>query len=164
VFAEEHNISPNLTFYTLAILNAASVFGRITPNFLADFLGPLLLLSTMTLCAGVISFATFGAASSGGLIIVAILYGFFSGAYVSLLSPALISMAKSHHEIGIRLGLAFLVVSLAALTGTPINGALLEKYGFYAPIIFSGVAMMTGTALLFAATVFQSRRKGTWKV
>lgn len=50
VFAETHGISQSLTFYTLAILNAASIFGRISPNFLADKLGSLNLLTVM--CAG----------------------------------------------------------------------------------------------------------------
>ena len=34
-------VSANLSFYLLAILNAASTFGRVAPNLLADHLGPL---------------------------------------------------------------------------------------------------------------------------
>ena len=114
--------------------------------------------------AGIIVFAVFGAGSTGGLIAVAIFYGFFSGGYVSLLNPALISLAKSHTEIGIRLGLAYLVTSVAALTGTPITGALLGRYGFTAPIIFSAVAILLGTASFATASRLRAREKGTWKV
>ncbi len=164
VFAEAHGISQTLTFYTLAILNAASIFGRISPNFLADKIGSLNLLTVMCAGAGVISFSIFGATSPGGLIVVAILYGFFSGAYVSLLSPALISLSQNHNEIGIRLGMGFLVTSFAALTGTPITGALLDRYGFYAPIVWSGLCILTGAVLFAVATMLQRREKGTWKV
>ena len=164
VFAETHGISQKLVFYTLAILNGASVFGRVTPNFLADKYGSLNLMIVGSAAAGVIIFGIFGAGTPGGLIAISILYGFFSGAYVSLLSPALISFAQNHSEIGLRLGLGFLCASLSALTGTPIIGALLDKYGFFAPIVWSGVTVLSGCALLTWADLLQRKRKGTWKV
>jgi hypothetical protein len=41
-FAIEEGItSENLAFYMLSIINAASVFGRLVPNFIADTVGPL---------------------------------------------------------------------------------------------------------------------------
>jgi len=164
VYAQEHGLSQNLVFYTLAILNASSVFGRISPNFLADYVGNLNLLTLMCTGAGIITFAMFGASTPGGLIVVAILFGFFSGAYVSLLSPALISLATHPSEIGLRLGMGFLATSFAALSGTPINGALLTRYGFVAPIVFSGVSILIGSVLFAIATLLQRRIKGTWRV
>ena len=164
VIAEIHHISPNLTQYLLAILNAASVFGRISPNFLADFCGALTTLTFMCFGAGVIVFSLFGAKTAGGIIAVAILYGFFSGAFVSLLSPALISLSSNFSEIGLRLGLGFLIVSVAALTGSPITGALLDKFGFYAPVIWSGVCVLSGAVFIGIAMIIQGRIKRTWKV
>jgi MCP family monocarboxylic acid transporter-like MFS transporter 10 len=94
----------------------------------------------------------------------AILYGFFSGGYVSLISPVFVSMANNVSEIGrvalvsppllhpdlnpppiprdrIRMGMAFVCVGLAALAGSPIAGALLVRTpNFVAPIIFSGTS------------------------
>lgn len=47
VFAAVHGVDANLAFYCLSILNAASVFGRVLPNFLADYFGPAnMLVST----------------------------------------------------------------------------------------------------------------------
>ena len=109
-------------------------------------------------------FSVLGATSDAALIVVAIVFGFFSGAYVSLMSPSLISLAKGHHEIGIRIGMGFLVTSFAALTGTPITGALLAKYGYVAPVVFAGVAVLAGAGCFATATVLQRRVKGTWKV
>ena len=114
--------------------------------------------------AGTMCFTVFGAATPGGLIAVAIVFGFFSGGYASLLTPALISLCSKFTEIGIRLGLSFLVMSVAALTGTPITGELLARYGFYAPIIFSGISICLGSALMTVTIVLQRRVKGTWKV
>ena len=164
VLAEENGLPQNLVFYTLAILNAASVFGRLTPNLLADRLGPLNLLSAMSICAGILCFSLFGATSSGGLIVIAILFGFFSGAYVSLIGPSLASMASSHTEIGIRMGMGFLLGSPAALTGTPIAGALLDKYGQYAPITWSGVTVIAGGVVVGLGARLRAREKGTQRV
>jgi MFS family permease len=114
--------------------------------------------------AGIMIFAIFGAGTPGGLIAISIIFGFFSGGYVSLLSPALISLANNYTEIGIRLGMAFLVTSFAALTGTPITGELLTRYGFYAPIVFSGVSVCIGATCITGARFLQASVKHSWKV
>lgn len=114
--------------------------------------------------AGVLCFSVFGAATPGGLITVAIMFGYFSGGYPALMSPALISFSEELSEVGIRLGLAFLVASVSFLTGTPICGELLSRYGFFAPITFSGVSLCLGAACMTVTAVLQSRKKGTWRV
>jgi predicted MFS family arabinose efflux permease len=50
------------------------------------------------------------------------------------------------------------------LTGTPITGALLDRYGFYAPIVWSGVTILAGSLFFVTSAVFQKKAKGTWKV
>jgi len=148
----------------VAILNAASVIGRITPNFLADKFGPLNLLAIMCAGSGIMCFAVFGAGTQGGLIAVAILFGFFQGAYVSLSGPSLIATAKSFNEIGVRMGMGFFIMSFAALTGTPITGALLDRFGKTAPIVWSGMTVLMGSLLIVGSRTFQARAQNTWKV
>lgn len=46
------------------------------------------------------TFTRLGAKTPGGAIAFAILFGFFSGGYVSLLSPVFISMSKNVAEFG----------------------------------------------------------------
>lgn len=41
LFARTHGLEANLSFYSLAIMNAASVFGRVLPNWAADRWGKL---------------------------------------------------------------------------------------------------------------------------
>ncbi|QRV99536.1 transporter MCH4 [Ceratobasidium sp. AG-Ba] len=123
LFAIVHDIDANLAFYSLAILNASSIFGRTIPNLLADKFG----ISTLLFL------------SAGALIVFSILYGFFSGAFVSLISPMFVALARHMHEVGARLGLGFAVVGIATLIGTPISGALLtDENLWYRPIVFAG--------------------------
>jgi MFS family permease len=56
----------------------------------------------------------------------AALYGFSGGSAVSL-APALIAQISDIREIGVRSGTYFAIASFAALTGTPIAGALLPE-------------------------------------
>jgi len=145
----------------LAILNAASIFGRTIPNFIADKFGPFNLLIPCSAITGVLIFAMFGIKSSGALIVFSILYGFFSGAYVSLISPIFVSLSKNMQEIGIRLGVAFAIVGFAALTGTPIAGALLSsQLIWWRPIAFSGIMVLAGSVALVVARGIQVKRKG----
>ncbi|KAH7103228.1 MFS general substrate transporter [Auriculariales sp. MPI-PUGE-AT-0066] len=124
VFAELHGISRHLAFYLLSITNAASIVGRIVPNFLADKFGPYNLLTTASTCAAILVFVFPLADSKGGIITFAILYGFFSGAYLSL-TPSVFTALSSHlGEIGVRMGVAWTVCSLAALSGPPICGSV----------------------------------------
>ena len=63
-----------------------------------------------------------GCGSTAGIVCFSIFFGFFSGAYVSLLASIEASFAKNIGEIGIRLGLPFAVLSIGALIGAPIAG------------------------------------------
>ncbi|ORY63696.1 major facilitator superfamily domain-containing protein [Leucosporidium creatinivorum] len=164
-FCEYHGLSQTISFYSLSILNAASIFGRTIPNAMADYYGPMNMLIPMCVGSTVLVWAMFGATNSGGAINFAILYGFFSGGYVSLVNPVFASMANAPTEIGARIGVAFVLVGLAALVGTPIAGALLVRTpSFVAPICFSAGVMVIGCALFVLARMEQARIKGTWKV
>jgi len=165
IFAQDHGVSASLSFYTIAILNAGSVFGRILPNFLADKFGVINLLIPCASAMGILIFALFGATNAGGVVVFALLYGFFSGAFISLLGLMFVTMADGVHEIGIRMGLAFIVIAFAALTGTPIDGALLgNDYTWAKPIIFSGVVIFVGVALLIVARFLMVKKRGTARV
>ncbi|KAG9127643.1 hypothetical protein FRC07_011229, partial [Ceratobasidium sp. 392] len=162
LFAINHGLDHNLAFYSLTILNAASIFGRTIPNFVADKYGPFNLLIPCATISGVLIFAMLGVKSSPALIVFGLLYGFFSGAFISLVPPIFVSLSRSMQEIGLRMGLAFFVLGFSALTGTPIAGALLSThFTWWKPIVFSGVVVLAGAALLAAARGIHSKRKGT---
>ncbi|KAG8680030.1 hypothetical protein FRC08_016583 [Ceratobasidium sp. 394] len=161
LFAVRHNLDQNLAFYSLTILNAASIIGRTIPNFISDRIGVFNVMIPCSAIAGVLLFAMFGVKSSGALIVFSILYGFFSGSFFSLMSPMIVALAKHMHEVGVRLGFAFTFIGIATLVGTPISGALLtEEYLWHRPIIFAGVVVLAGSTCLTIARYIHVQHKG----
>ncbi|EIN11718.1 MFS general substrate transporter [Punctularia strigosozonata HHB-11173 SS5] len=122
VFAQSHGVNENLSFYLLSILNATSIFGRTLPNLLADKFGVMNMLIGAAFCAGVLNFVWLACTSEGASIVFSILYGFFSGAYVSIMPGVIASLSSHIGEVGVRMGFAWSIIALAALTGTPIDG------------------------------------------
>jgi len=160
LYAITRSIDQNLAFYSLAVLNAASVFGRVVPNFLADTFGIFNLLIPFATISSSLIFAVLGVSGPVGLVVVAILFGFASGSYVSLLTPLFASLASSLNEIGLRIGIAYAVVGVSALVGTPINGALLTgSFTWWRPIVFSGACCFLGCFVLTLSRQAVSKRK-----
>jgi len=90
----------------------------------------------------------------------AALFGFFSGAYVSLIA-ALVSQISPLKEIGFRTGLVFLSCSIPALTTSPIAGAILDREngGWIGVKVFSGVLCIAGAVFVLSARVYKVRWK-----
>ncbi|EJU01034.1 MFS general substrate transporter [Dacryopinax primogenitus] len=156
-------ISENLSFYTLAILNAASVVGRTLPNILADRFGILQVMIPTVFLSGAIVFAMFGVKSVGAVVIFCIMYGFSSGAVVSLLAPLMAALSDHFWEMGMRMGFAFSLIGIAALIGTPIDGALIGNgpvFDWWKAEIFSGIVMLAGCALLVVAGYLLAKKRG----
>jgi len=165
LYAIKHGVDENLAFYTITILNGASVIGRIVPNFIGDIWGPFNAIIACTLVCAVLIFAMIAATSTGGIIAICVLYGLFSGAYVSLMGPLFASLANNLAEIGIRLGFAFTIIAFAGLAGTPIGGALLtEDLIWVRPLSFGGACMVLGFICLVISRHITAKQKGTWKV
>jgi MFS family permease len=162
LFCNLKGLDPTIGFYSLAIMSAAAVPGRTIPNLLADKYGQFNALSLMSLATGALIFAMFGVKDTAGVIVFALLYGFCSGAFVSLAPPTMAVLAKDVSEIGIRMGLGFFIVGFANLTGTPIVGALLKHdYPWWKAIVFSGSSTTFGAVLIITARQMMVKRKGT---
>ncbi|POY76556.1 hypothetical protein BMF94_0397 [Rhodotorula taiwanensis] len=158
-----HGVSHNVTQYALAILNGASVFGRIIPNWLADTYGPLTILTPQCFISGLLIFLFIPMCKSeAGLITFAVLFGFSSGAYVSMMPATTASLTKDMRQLGHRTSLLFLAVSLFALTGTPISGAILQHDPSYKGSMFcAGSFVILGSFLNAATWWVVSKEKGT---
>ena len=133
-------ISPEFSFYLVSIANAGSGVGRISAGLLADKLGPLTVTAPLTLLCAVMTYVWPFATSKGSLIAIAIIYGFCSGAYVSLL-PVPVVMMGEMHDAGRRTGVAMTVIALGAIAGPPISGAIAQAtdgfkfVGYYAGMV-----------------------------
>ena len=151
--AQYHGMSTNLAGYLLSILNAASIFGRTLPGFAADKLGRFnAMIVTSFLSTILVLGLWLPARGNAPYIVFAALFGFSSGAFVSL-APSLVAQISDVRQIGVRTGSMFAVISISALVGTPIGGALVsEEDGNYTHlIIFCGIMMLGGSCLFTLA-------------
>ena len=139
-------IDPGLAAYLVPILNAGSIFGRIVPPFVADKVGKtnVFLLSSLTatllvLCVWV------PVSGTAGIVVFAVLFGFASGAVVAI-NPAVVAQISDVREIGLRTGVMFACVAVAALVGAPIGGQVNTAGGARAMQGFAGGSCAVGVA------------------
>lgn len=151
-YATAHGMSTQLASYLVSILNGVSLFGRVVPGILADRLGPLNMLMGAGICSGILILCWTQATTNAPIIVFSALYGFFSGAIVSLTSVALAHVPEHPKDIGTYMGMGFAVAAFAALAGPPINGALISRYGSFEQAgIFSGVVCLAGAFAVLLA-------------
>lgn len=150
---QTHVTNENLAFYLLSILNSASVFGRIIPNFMADYVGPMNMIVPCVLISGVLILCLVAIKSVGPIVAFNLLYGFFSGAFVSLPPTIIVHLSPNRGLIGTRMGMCFMIISIGILIGTPISGQILAKDGWSAVWIFAGVFTLAGGTVMCASRV-----------
>ena len=101
---------------------------RLLPNYFADRIGTLNVLIPFAYLCGIMMFAWIGVRSVAGLFVFAAIYGSGSAGIQSLF-PALFNSLSKHPDLqkaGVRMGMAFSLVSFAVLTGAPLGGALIQ--------------------------------------
>ncbi|KAF5382811.1 hypothetical protein D9757_007269 [Collybiopsis confluens] len=143
ISAITHEVSPEYSFYLVAIANASSAIGRIVAGLTADKIGAINFIAPTTLLTGIITFAWPFATSGRSLTAIAVLYGFTSGTVVSgFIIPAFLLGDIS--EIGQRTGMIMTVGAIGGLFGTPIGGAINKRSGG-----FEQVGYFAGQSTLF---------------
>lgn len=142
---EKGIITGELSAYILPILNAGGVFGRVIPNFFADRTGPLNMLTPFLAFAGLMALVWIAVVNVGGLIVMALLYGFSSGAILSLPPIGVVSLSPNLAVIGTRMGTTSSIASLGLLVGTPVSGAILGTARNYVGLqVFAGILLLVG--------------------
>lgn len=168
-YVESYSISYHITneslgFYTLAIINSASVLGRIVPNLIADRTGPLNMIVPCAMISGIIALCLIPIRSVAALVIECLLYGFFSGALVSLPPTVFVHLSPNRGVIGTRMGQGFSIISVGLLLGTPICGWILNGSGWAGVWVFAGVLILAGGSCMGASRVFKGGFKLAQKV
>ncbi|OAA43652.1 Major Facilitator Superfamily protein [Metarhizium rileyi] len=129
-FTESNRLaSHDMSFYIVAILNAASFFGRIIPNFASDHLGPLNVIFPCSLVTGLVSLCTIAVNSLAGAIMVAVWLGFFSGVFIAMPPVCFASLTQDKSAIGTRIGMGYSLAGLGYLAGAPAAGKVLNSAG-----------------------------------
>lgn len=118
-------VSPYLAFYLLAIINAGSSLGRVLPNFAADYLGTLNMQVLFVSIAAVLSLCLLAIHATSGILAFCVLYGFFTGTFVSLPGPTVASLSPNLAFLGGRMSMAFMSAGTGLLVGPPVAGAIL---------------------------------------
>jgi MFS family permease len=155
------HLSQDAAFWTLIIMNAASTSGRIIPGQIADMINdPLLVIAVSTCCSTILAFCWIAIRGTMvGLYVFCAFYGFCSGAFVSLSTPATVSLAPNMDGIGTRLGMFNFVGSLGLLIGNPVAGAITEL-SWTGMQVFCAVASSLSFGLICAIWLYCRRRKG----
>ncbi|KAJ0425040.1 putative MFS monocarboxylate transporter [Aspergillus carlsbadensis] len=156
-YAVHEGFSDDLAFYTVSIVNGASMFGRIIPGIIADKYGRFNLCIPATFMSGVIALCWTKATSVAGLVIWCLAYGFTSGAILSLQQVCAVQISTPQ-TVGLTVGAVMASASFSAMASVPISGELIGSYGYLALSLYTGVSLIVGSFLLLLARLAQDKR------
>ncbi|THU94695.1 MFS general substrate transporter [Dendrothele bispora CBS 962.96] len=138
VKAENIGISSDLSFYLVAIVNATTVPGRLIFGFLARRYGALNLTFAATSSSVAFILAWAFVVDAPTYITMSICYGVLSGAFLGIFLVPVTQMGDVH-DTGRRTGIQMTVLSIGALIGPPISGAIQDQdNGFDMVGIYAG--------------------------
>lgn len=165
LFAILHGLSPNLSFYTITIMNGANIFGRVLWGFIADKIGPLNAVICTTTCMGITSFTLIKATTVHGLIPFTIFYGIFSGGYFGIAGASVSAYVDDINDFGFAIGYSSFISSFSILVSEPVAGQLLDvpRYRWNRAIIFVSTILLGAPVLAAISRMLLVRRKNTWR-
>ncbi|KAL1588109.1 hypothetical protein WHR41_03315 [Cladosporium halotolerans] len=142
----------SMSFYLVPILNAGSVFGRTLPNMLSDKIGPINVIIPGAVICSILVFCNMAVDSLGGIVVQALLFGFFSGIFIALPPVCFFSLTADKTKLGTRLGMGFAVIALGVLAGGPGGGAILQSDP--SNLDWKGTWAYSGATLIAAGAIF----------
>ncbi|KAH8889987.1 monocarboxylate permease-like protein-like protein [Thozetella sp. PMI_491] len=154
--AERYGMSSSLAGYLVPVLNAGGSVGRIAPGWLADRIGRFNVMIMVTIFSAIVVLALWIPGQSNGAIIAfCVLYGFSSGAFITL-APAILAQISPLPQLGARQGICFAFIAIASLLSNPIAGALVPNTGvdpFWKLQLFAGMVMVGGAIMITVARI-----------
>lgn len=156
-------MSPRNAYLLNVFVNAGAVPGRALPGYAADRIGVFNMMCITAFACTVFIFALWQTAygNETQIIVFAVLFGFFSGAAISL-TPVCVGQVCKVEDLGKRNGTAFFIASFGTLIGVPIAASVLEADGGdYQGLIFFGGAFYL--AALIALCIARGVAGG-WKM
>ncbi|KAF2799754.1 monocarboxylate permease-like protein, mch4 [Melanomma pulvis-pyrius CBS 109.77] len=141
----------SLAFYSAAIFNAGSVLGRILPNALSDRIGVFNTMAPFTMLLGITMLSLLGVRNEAGMIVEAVVTGFFSGVVVALPPVCFRALTENKSMIGTRIGQGFAIGGFGLLAGGPGAGAVL---GTTDPLDWTGLWIYGGVAACLAGLIY----------
>jgi len=105
------SLPTHMSFYVLAVMNAGGVLGRIAPAYISDSIGRFNLLIPSAFFSGLSCVVVWLFAKSlVSVMLFSSFYGFFSGAFISLVTPC-VAQISDIGQIGTRIGMLYSIIS-----------------------------------------------------
>lgn len=112
-YAKDQHISANTVFYIISAMNGGGILGRLLPPLLSDAVGRFNVMVPCALLMGLSALVFWIFAKSFvAIILFAIVYGFFSGAFIAMLIPCVAQISQLN-EIGTKIGVLYSIISFA---------------------------------------------------
>jgi len=147
--------TPSLALHMAAIFNAGSFLGRLVPNWLSDHIGPLNTQTPFTFFLAVSVLCLIPVKNTYGMVIEAVVTGFFSGAVVAMSPVCIRLLTDDPSRLGTRNGMAFAIGAFGLIVGGPAGGTILESSkshnGWITLWLFAAHFMLLGALLCFVA-------------
>lgn len=157
--AEREHLDSELSFYMLPILASGGIIGRTVPALLADYLGTLQVLTFTTTVCAILAFAWIAVQDSvSGIIVWSLMYGIFSGPFVSLQTPTIAAITPDMRIVGGRMGMSTFCLALGVLIGNPVAGVIQASGSWVGLQAFAGSTLAI-SAVLTAVMMVVKRRK-----
>ncbi|KAI0742937.1 major facilitator superfamily domain-containing protein [Daedaleopsis nitida] len=142
-----------LSALPLTVLNISAALGRVLIGFAADKLGPVNALFVAITLSGLTQLVVWMFVTTyAGVMVFAILYGFFCGCFLSLVSAVAAKLYGAEKLAGLS-GLLLLFNAPGYAAGAPIGGAILGATGNNWRIVagYSGSVQVLGALCLLYA-------------
>ncbi|KAI5457481.1 putative translation releasing factor RF-1 [Mariannaea sp. PMI_226] len=153
------NASSSQSFTFLLIINAVGIPGRMVPAYLADrYFGPINVFIPTIIAAALCIFLWAKVSTLVADYVWVVVFGYFGAGIQSLFPSTTASLTKDLSKNGTRIGMVFTIISVAALTGPPLAGKLIEVTGgkYLAAQMWGGACLLLGASLLTAAKLMET--------
>jgi predicted MFS family arabinose efflux permease len=164
-YAIHVGMSADRAYRLSTLLNAGAIPGRALPGYVADRFGAFNTMcgTSLTCCVFIFALWLTAGANEAAITAFAIIFGFWSGAAISL-TPVCVASVCKIEDYGKRNGTTFAISSFGALVGIPIAGALLQTNGggYWSLIVFSGASYFAAFLAFLATRVVAGG--WSWKV
>jgi len=160
----ERGADPTTSFNSGIVLSITGGIGGILLGFLSDTYGIWNMMIPLSGGVAITLFAMCAVQGPKSLVAYSIFYGFFSGAWLSLMVTGISSLATGVEEMGTRVGLVLTAGSIFALLSFAIQDALVgTRFNWAAPSVFSGFVFLGVTGLAYLSRTKFAAVKGVRK-
>ncbi|KAB8225742.1 putative MFS monocarboxylate transporter [Aspergillus novoparasiticus] len=139
---------PELAYYLVPIVNAASVFGRLAAGFAAMKTGPLETYTFGLACCVCMLLCWMAVDSGSGVIIWSVFWGLTTSVIVALPGAMIPLLCPSLEVLGTWSGMYWACAAVGILIGPPVGGALVKGSRWWPLQVFAAVCMGVAVILL----------------